>query len=90
MQVLAVYVPNDSDHSLKNEKWDAEPARRQAMTKAYRITLQIPACVLVAATGLVERSVIGSGSSSARRTNCSTITPANIRSPSGTRTLRAD
>jgi hypothetical protein len=43
-------------------------ARNQGMSKLYRPVLTIPACVLVSAIGLVDPSVSGSSSPSARRT----------------------
>src|SRR5258708_38640649 len=55
---------------------------RQGMLKAQRFTLTMPACVLVSAIGLVERSLNGSHSPSARRVHFSPIAAGRIRSPS--------
>jgi hypothetical protein len=43
-----------------------------AVSKPYRFTLEIPACVTVDATGLVHPGVSGSSSPSARMPNFST------------------
>jgi hypothetical protein len=52
-----------------------QPANnRQGMSKVYRLTLQIPAWVTVNPIGLVERSISGSSTRSARATTIATIT----------------
>jgi hypothetical protein len=53
-----------------------------SMLKAYRFTLQTPACVTVDVIGRVDPSVSGSGVPSAPATNLSTMAAGKIRSPS--------
>jgi hypothetical protein len=55
---------------------------RHGMSKEYRFTLQMPACVTVDAIGRVEPSVNATNVPSAPVTNFSTIAAGTIRSPS--------
>jgi hypothetical protein len=54
----------------------------QGISKTYRFTGTIPACVTVSPTDLVDPSTSGLSSPSARWTNRSTIAVGSIRSPS--------
>jgi len=56
---------------------------RHGISKAHRITLQMPACVTVCATGQVDPAVIGSSAPSAPATNCSMIASARMRFDAG-------
>src|SRR5882762_5797700 len=63
---------------------DIQPCHRQGMSKAYRVTLQIPACVTVSATARPARldPAVNGTMPSAPATKCWTIPCGRMRSPS--------
>ena len=58
---------------------DIQRCHRQGRSKAYRVTLQIPACVTVSATARLDPAVNGTISPSAPTTKCWTIPCGRMR-----------